>query len=547
MKIVFPSAALITLATTPWVSADALIIPKIILIFVLASYLLPILLSNYKLILKKGKLRILAVISIVFVLNMLVVMYLSEAPFEQEFFGRTGRGLGFITYFSLFIIMIYTALKIKQLDLLNLFRWIFLSCLFSSIYSILQYYGYDIFDWRTQTNGIIGTIGNPNFQSSFVSIAFLPSVIYLWNQKNRVIKVLSISIFFIFVLYICESTQGYIALFASLLIFALLYLFRKKSNLYFFVLFIIGSIVSGLAILGMLNKGPLSYYLYKVSVRSRGEMWDTAISMIKDNLLFGVGLDSVGDYSLMYQSRETANGIAEYIDNVHNFYLQFAATGGLPLAITYFSLVCFVGYIFISKLIKSNTYDHTISALLAAWIAFQLQSFISPAVIPTLIWNFIICGTIIGLENNDDFASTSIKIQQKSSRQGNKLSDSMNLKSVALSTLAFVTVIPLFNADKLAREANIKQDSVLAVQAASKYPESVIRYNRIGADLYTLGLYDLSLEVGRNAVKFNPNSYLTWILILVNPNAPIQERQIAKDKLIRIAPHNIQIQNYPLE
>jgi len=547
MKIVFPSAALITLATTAWVSADALIIPKIILIFVLASYLLPILLSNYKLILKKGKLRILAAISIVFVLNMLVVMYLSEAPFEQEFFGRTGRGLGFITYFSLFIIMIYTALKIKQLDLLNLFRWIYLSCLFSSIYSILQYYGYDIFDWRTQTNGIIGTIGNPNFQSSFVSIAFLPSVIYLWNQKNRVIKVLSISIFFIFVLYICESTQGYIALFASLLIFALLYLLRKKSNLYFFILFIIGSIVGGLAILGMLNKGPLSYYLYKVSVRSRGEMWDTAISMIKDNLLFGVGLDSVGDYSLMYQSRETANGIAEYIDNVHNFYLQFAATGGLPLAIAYFSLVCFVGYIFVSKLIKLNASDHTISALFSAWIAFQLQSLISPAVIPTLIWNFIICGTIIGLENNDDFASTSIKIQQKSSKQGNKLSDSMSLKSVALSTLAFVTVIPLFNADKLAREANIKQDAVLAVQAASKYPESVIRYNRIGADLYTLGLYDLSLEVGRNAVKFNPNSYLTWILILVNPNAPIQERQIAKDKLIRIAPHNIQIQNYPLE
>lgn len=547
MKVVFISSALITLATTPWVNSDALIIPKIILIFVLASYLLPILLTNYKLILIKSKLTILSIISIVFVLSMLVTMYTSEAPFEQEFFGRTGRGLGFVTYFSLIIIMIYTAMRIKHLDLLKLCKWLFLSCLISSTYSVLQYYGYDIFEWRTQTNGIIGTLGNPNFQSSFVSIAFLPSVVYLWNQKNRVIKVISTAIFFGFVLYICESTQGYLALFAGCLVLSLLYLIHKKSKIYFLILFIFGTIVSGIAILGMLNKGPLSYYLYKVSVRSRGEMWDTAFSMIKDNLLFGVGLDSVGDYSLMYQSKKTANGIAEYIDNVHNFYLQFAATGGLPLVISYISLVCFVGYIFISKLIELNKFDLIISALFAAWISFQLQSLISPAAIPTLIWNFIICGTIIGLEKNNEYTFTTNTIYKKNSKQANELSNFFNFKSVTLSTLAFFIVVPLFNADKLAREANIKQDPVLSTQAASKYPESVIRYNRIGADLYSLGLYDLSLEVGRNAVKFNPNSYQTWILILLNPNAPIQERQIAKDELIRLAPQNIDIRNYSLE
>jgi O-antigen ligase len=547
MKVVFISSALITLATTPWVNSDALIIPKIILIFVLASYLLPILLTNYKLIFIESKLRILTIISIIFVLIMLAVIFISEAPFEQEFFGRTGRGLGFVTYFSLFIIMIYTALRIKYFDLLKLYQWLFLSCIISSTYSLLQYYGYDIFEWKTQTNGIIGTIGNPNFQSSFVAIAFLPSIVYLWNQKGRVIKVLTTCVLFIFVLYICESTQGYIALFASVLVFSLLYLLHKKSKLYFLILFVFSSTISGIAILGMLNKGPLSYYLYKVSVRSRGEMWDTAFTMIQDNLLFGVGLDSVGDYSLMYQSSKTANGIAEYIDNVHNFFLQFAATGGLLLAIVYFSLVCFVGYSFISKLIVLNKFDMRISALFGAWISFQLQSLISPAAIPTLIWNFIICGTIIGLEKNEGIPVTTKSFLQKNSKQANNLSDFMNLKSVALSTLAFITVIPLFNADKLAREANIKQDPVLSVQAARKYPESVVRYNRLGADLYSAGLYDLSLEIGRNAVEFNPNSYLTWILILVNPNAPIQERQIAKDELVRIAPQNIDIQNYSLE
>jgi hypothetical protein len=61
-----------------------------------------------------------------------------------------------------------------------------------------------------------------------------------------------------------------------------------------------------------------------------------------------VGLDSLGDYSLMYQNEKTANGIAEYIDNSHNFFLQFAATGGIILALYYLTIIL------ISLLFKFN-------------------------------------------------------------------------------------------------------------------------------------------------------------------------------------------------
>jgi O-antigen ligase len=121
----------------------------------------------------------------------------------------------------------------------------------------------------------------------------------------------------LFTLYICESTQGYIALSAALIIFILLYLWYNKSRLIFLSTFIATIFAGFLAIAGMLDKGPLSYYLYKVSVRSRGEMWQTANEIIKNNPAFGVGLDSLGDYSLMYQNKKTASGIAEYIDNSH--------------------------------------------------------------------------------------------------------------------------------------------------------------------------------------------------------------------------------------
>jgi hypothetical protein len=72
----------------------------------------------------------------------------------------------------------------------------------------------------------------------------------------------------------------------------------------------------------------------------------------------------------------------------------------------------------------------------------------------------------------------------------------------------------------------------------------VVRYNRLGAGLYGARLYDLSLDIGRSAVEFNPNSYQTWILILLNPSATIEERGKAKEALMLIDPNNKVIKNY---
>ena len=49
MRKVVIGAIAISLVTTPWVSSDALIIPKIIMLTCLAAFLLPNLLRNYKL------------------------------------------------------------------------------------------------------------------------------------------------------------------------------------------------------------------------------------------------------------------------------------------------------------------------------------------------------------------------------------------------------------------------------------------------------------------------------------------------------------------
>ena len=543
MKKIIAGAVIVTLAATPWVSSDALIVPKIIILTSISFFILPELIVSLKSWLSNKILLGILLISTSFVIQMIIVMLRSDAPIEQQLYGRTGRGLGFLTYISLIIILLYTVKIVTYFDLTRIFQGVFISCTLSSIYSILQFFGIDFSDWRTQTNGIIGTIGNPNFQSSFVAIAFIPTLAYLWSVRYKYFLIGLVGSVLLFTLYICESTQGYIALAAALALFALLKLWYLKSRIMFMAALLIIFVSGLIAIAGMLNKGPLAYYLYKVSVRSRGEMWDTAISMVKDNLLFGVGLDSVGDYSLKYRSQKTANGIDEYIDNVHNYFLQFAAMGGVILAILYFLIVLLTLYSLIILLRRKSVFDSNLAALAAAWLSFQLQSLISPAAIPTLLWNFVISGAIIGLAAGLDTEGLfkGIEIQQNMKSSNRLWTRSL---SYPLVIFALVLTVPLFNADKLAREADNKKDALLAIKAANAFPESVIRYNRLGAGLYESGLYDLSLEIGRSAVKFNPNSYLTWILILLNPNAAYDERVVAKERLIEIDPYNKLIKDY---
>ena len=335
MNIVIYGAVLTTLVATPWLNSDALIIPKIMLLTCLSLFLLPKIFAQYAVLKTNRILRVTSLLVLFFVIQMMLVMVISEAPFEQEIFGRTGRGLGFITYFSLIIIFVYVAATIKSIDITRILQGLMISCLGSSVYSILQYYGFDFFNWASRTNGIIGTLGNPNFQSSFIATAFIPAIVYVWSKHYRVIYLPIIVSIFVFTLYITESTQGYIALASSTASIILLYSWYKKSKIMFSISMFITISAGFISLAGMLNRGPLSYYLYKTSVRSRGEMWQTSTAVIRDNPYFGVGLDSLGDYSLKYQSEKTANGIAEYIDNSHNFILQFAATGGILLSVLY--------------------------------------------------------------------------------------------------------------------------------------------------------------------------------------------------------------------
>jgi O-antigen ligase len=527
-----------TLAITPFWNKDGMIIPKLIIMFTLSMYLLPIIIINRHLLLSSKITKTVVIIQCVLIFQNLIVLITSSSPLEQQIFGRTGRGLGLVTTFSLAIILIATMLLVEYNKKNHILFGLIASGFISSLYSVLQSFGIDLLKWESRTNGVIGTLGNPNFQSAFAAVVLVPSVLYFSKSRKQYLLAFLSFIFFSFVIYRTQSTQGIIAGFFSIII-ALLIFSWYKNKLIFGIMLFTGFVTAFFAILGMLNMGPMSGYLYKVSVQSRGDFWRAAFNAANDNPIFGVGLDSFGDYSLKYRDEIAANhSFAEYTDNAHNFFLEHAATGGYPFAILNLFTVFFVllSFVIIQRNIKK--FDVAIVSLFTAWAAFQMTTVISPGNLVTMLWNAIISGAIIGIAK---FVSPTQVIMSKVNEDKIKHFSSASL---ILSFTALVILFPFFNVDRMQLTGMQTGDANLVMRATTSYPESTVRYSLIGRELLNSGLSQQSLELARAGVEFNPNSPGLWALILVNPNAQKSERLEAKEKILKLDPLNVEVQNF---
>jgi O-antigen ligase len=416
--------------------------------------------------------------------------------------------------------------------------WLIAAAFFSTLYSVLQSFGIDLLKWDSKTNGVIGTLGNPNFQSAFAAMVLVPAFLYFWSIKKQYIYAVALFIFFVFSIYRTQSRQGFVAGFFSIAIAALLY-FWYRNKLVFATALFTGSISALLAIAGMLNYGPLSNYLYNQSVQSRGDFWRSAFNTANANPFFGVGLDSFGDYSLKYRDLTAANhSFAEYTDNAHNFFLEQAATGGYPLALLNLTIAFMVIYAFYRIQKASKKFDPIPVSLFSAWVAFQMTSVISPGNLVTMYWNALISGLIIGLVKiaapNKIIPAGSQDVKVKNNRWFSNV----------LSILGFILMFPMFNTDRLQLLGMQNGDGNLVIKASMSFPESTVRYSQIGQELLNSGLPQQALELSRSAVKYNPQSAGLWALIMVNPNATMEERLNAKKIILELDPLNNEVKNY---
>jgi O-antigen ligase len=530
-----------TLAITPWINKDSMIIPKLITLFVLALYLLPKIIYALPDILQFSKLKLLVGIVSLIVIQIIIVTIVSSAPFEQQLFGRTGRGLGIVTSVSILLVALGSAIFVRVDKLNILLIGIVSSCIISSTYSLFQSFGIDFLRWTSRTNGVIGTLGNPNFQSSFAALALIPTLVLFAKVKFKYYTSFFFGSFLVWVIIRTQSIQGYISAILALSIFVIVFYWYKYKPVS--IILIALTFFSGVvAVLSMLNRGPLSTYLYKISVQSRGDFWRSAFAASKDHPFFGVGMDSFGDSYLKYRDEiAISHPFAEYTDNSHNFFLEYAVTAGYPMVVLQASLILLALISYIQAQRKISHFDKDLTAVFTAWVVFQTQSFISPGNISMMIWNAVLTGTLIGVsELNLRSVVDLIPVRKQ-------ILTKTRISSYSFVFLALLIIYPLFNTDRLQLQAMNTLDGDLAISSSKRYPESVLRYQVITRELLNSNLPVQALDLARSAVEFNPNSAILWALVLINPSATIEERVKAKAAILKLDPLNKEVINYEVK
>lgn len=490
--------------------------PKMWIIIVTSAWLLGHIISSLiKFKIKKELFPIFALL-VLFIASLLISTFASDSMY-RAFFGENVRRNGFITYLSLSIIMIATFTFVRITGLRRFFVCAYFVGIYLSVYGWLQSTGRDFIEWNNPYNAIIGTVGNPNFAASLMAIVGLVCVGGLLTAPYKLtskILLAVIPINLLYLIYKSESRQGLIISALGYAIISVFYINSKNKPLG--KVSILGFLVAGIcSVLGMLQIGPLTQYLYKASVTIRGYYWQAGIAMFKDNPLFGVGVDSYGSYFKEYRNVEypLKYGFNITSTNAHNTPIQFFATSGLIVGLLYLAIQIFVLYRSYLAIKKYQSNDQlAVVSIFAAWTAFQAQSLISIDNIGISIWGWVLGGLLIGLSINDqDDLAHKIKLKRK---------NEIDLLKLSLSVLfiipALAIVIPLYRA-----EASMLQTQALYKPEVTDRPATLYDYSSrtlklpllepafkldIGVFLTTSGFTSEGLDILNDLLKVDPRN-----------------------------------------
>ncbi len=376
---------------TPKLYASLLLLPIILpnLILELRQYLV----SATKLV------KVHLAVSILLIVFLLFAALVSDSKY-RAFVGETQRRNGFLLYFSLICSALYCAYFFRSKQIQLVYQVVGTLTLVLSGYGLLQYLGKDFIAWNNPYNSVIGTLGNPNFMAGLLSIlsTLCFSAIFIrLNFHLRIFAVL-LTIFSLGVIVASNALQGLISAAIGYSVIILFVIFQKnKASALFLGLGM--SIFAVFVIMGMLQKGPLVEYLYKESVSLRGYYWRAGIKMFVNNPIFGVGLDSYGEFFKIFRENNypLLFGYSLNSNNAHNVPIQFLATGGIFVFILYISIISLVLWAGIKSIFGATENEKKYAVgLFAAYIAYLAQGFVSIDNIGITIWGWVLSGLIIG-------------------------------------------------------------------------------------------------------------------------------------------------------
>lgn len=447
------TAILATLVVLPWAAYDPINVSKFSIISLGGFMAFGALLSNRRELLKK-EYRVVVSVAALFIAQLTLVLLFSGTNFYQEFFGTFGRATGYITYLTLTLLFVTAVFAANSFVMFRFSKSLYIAGLISVVYGVIQAASLDPVNWVNQYSPVIGFLGNPNFQSSFVGFCGVLTFALLLSKEVKALQRSSYFIYLItagYVIHETESQQGFLVLLGGMAVVVLLWIPGSKYKFLKIPSLVIGFIGVALVTLGSLNSGPLASMLYKASVTYRGDYWRAGWKMSLENPLFGVGLDSYGDW---YRRARTIDATLrrgpDIVTNAaHNVLIDLSSNGGFPLLGIYLCMTALVVISVAKFLRRAVEYDPVFVGLFAVWVSYHAQSIVSINQIGLAVWGWIISGLLIGYEiNTRPETSTHISTRNYYESQKNKalgLSSSSVLGIFLGFIVGILLIIPPIN------------------------------------------------------------------------------------------------------
>jgi len=521
-------------------SADPVNAPKMLVLSTFAFAIIGLALTQWR-DLKLKEVRLAVVVSGFFLVSLVASLVFSSAPFTQMFYGTYGRNTGFLTYISLLFIFLASSL-VRQLNFhRNLIRGLAFVGVVNVLYGILQLTDNDPLPWNNTYGTILGTFGNPDFVSAYLGIS--TAVCFAWllgNLRNWKIVVISL-IYLVVTIFEIKKSHAIQGLAVTAIGFAVVGYFFIRAKIQKnwvtigYSLFV--GITAFIAGMGALQKGPLTGAIYKYSISLRGEYWAGAINTGKSHLLFGVGMDSFGDW---YRRERRPSAIIKpgpnvVVNTAHNVFLDMFANGGLLLFVSYL-LVLFLGALAIYRIVRRRrSFDVTFVALTVAWIGYQAQAVISINQIGLAIWGWLLTGALVSYEflNRTSTFEPAVTPKNLSKRKTRAISTSLSPGAILAGSVGAIAglllALPSFMADSHFYTAMRSGKVEVLEKAALAKPLDSSRMALVSQLLAQNKFNDRALLIARAATKFNPDSFDAWNLLYgISLQTPIPEAEKAK-------------------
>ncbi len=334
------------------------------------------------------------ILSLVFI-SFLTTLF--SKHFHTSFYGVKMRYDGFLTFLSYsFLYFLVSCFTWKDEQIKKIAYGLVISATLISIYTVVQFFGYDPFSKGVILNApgrFHGTFESPTFLGVFLVMVLPLNLIFFKGlRKLKPLFFVLFSLSFLLISFGLVLTQTFSAWLSAFIGFSFLFFYGLKGWRERFYLMVLLSLLIFLIFLSSLNflvKEKIKSVLFSLIFSDRIKIWEVSLKILKAEPL-GIGQDAFGIAFPKYKGERWLKEVAEKwrtTDKAHNDFLQVGTTNGF-IGLAFYLWIWVILWRLLPSFLKKNSLLIAIFTGILSFFIWLQFNFTQPSVSP-LFWTFI--------------------------------------------------------------------------------------------------------------------------------------------------------------